>query len=125
MTPSDGRYAGLLHLIALANILKVKVRSIYPDVFPNILRPMLNVTISPMVERAGSQNRCVSILWCHTSWPRLDANPLHWKLNHFVPLLPAGPSKDAHSGQSKSSGSPPAKRISLLPRLLVYSAAAV
>ena len=50
-TTSNGRNACLLHIIALVDVLRSKVRSVYPDLFPNALRPLLNLTISPSVPR--------------------------------------------------------------------------
>ena len=65
-TTSDGRDVCLLHLIALVDVLQSKVRSVYPDLFPNVLRPLLNLTISPSVSR---KDVLVSVLWCSTKNP--------------------------------------------------------
>ncbi|CAF2129299.1 unnamed protein product [Rotaria magnacalcarata] len=80
-------FSELYEIVALCNVLKCNIRSIYPNldfreymaIFNNIFKPT-----PPLIA-----NGEITIFWCHTL-DEVDARAVNngtWSPNHFVPLL--------------------------------------
>ena len=80
-------FSELYEIVALSNVLKCNIRSIYPRIG---YRPDLNV-MNTTYEYAQSKLpfNTVFILWTHTlnEMDARNSNNGNWTPNHFVPLL--------------------------------------
>ena len=78
-----GTYLGIWQLFALASVLGINVKSVYPNRGnPNVQRD-LHRTIFP--KEASSTNKVIHIMW--TTTRAEDMTQQHFVPNHFVPLV--------------------------------------
>ena len=83
-TRANGCYALLYHLCVIANILKVRINSVYPEVNKG-LRPLLHTTVEPLDCPTRAE---ITIMWSSTV--KASKNVTFVRLNHCLPLLSAG-----------------------------------
>jgi len=76
-------YLGSFQIFALANVLRMKIYSVYPELGNKLVRKHLNRKIPPRLPELSTDT--AKILWCS---PRSDMKAMQWVPNHFVPLLP-------------------------------------
>ncbi|KAK3762158.1 hypothetical protein RRG08_024963 [Elysia crispata] len=79
-----GHALGLWQVEAFANVLGVKIVSIYPTKGPSVMRKLLDCHVMPRKDRRIYPHD-VPILWTSN---RSDMNETYWVANHIVPLLP-------------------------------------
>ena len=75
-------YSSLRHIAALANVLNVNIRSVYPDVE----NPCVKVNELNQVFTPDTNTKCNSeyvIMWTHLT----ITNRKNWRPNHFVPCV--------------------------------------
>ncbi|KAK3790143.1 hypothetical protein RRG08_056574 [Elysia crispata] len=79
-----GHALGLWQVEAFANVLGVKIVSIYPTKGLSVMRKLLDCHVMPREDRRIYPHD-VPILWTSN---RSDMNETYWVANHIVPLLP-------------------------------------
>ena len=82
-----GSYASLQHIIALASVVGVKIRSIYPK-YNVKFRSFMNTTAFPKSFSTESPSSMLTIMW--SSCQKHDCSQL-WNPNHFVAVIPVFP----------------------------------
>ena len=87
------KYMGVWQIFAIANILKMTIKSIYPMRGPEFIRKHLHRNIIPNGARHKQCDENVGILWTSMS-DDFQAGPAGWTPNHFVVCLPAQDSAD-------------------------------
>ena len=83
LSPINGSYCSPWAMHAMATVLGVPIRSVYPPVNGCLDRTVaiLNTTFQPRIQ---SKDQPIIILWTHVLLPGEGT----WRPNHFVPLLP-------------------------------------
>ena len=80
-------YSELFEIVALCNVLRCNIRSVYPRIDFHDSMAILNDVFTPIAPNVGNCN--ISILW--SSCLNEQDNRMHnngmWNPNHFVPLL--------------------------------------
>lgn len=91
-------YSELYEIVALTNVLKCNIRSIYPEMENRPDLSVMNTTFRPIGGSSSSETIC--IFWTHTldEMSVRSRNAGTWSPNHFVPLL--YPSEDTVSSTS-------------------------
>ena len=80
-----GTYSSLQHMWALATMMGVSVRSVYPQ--ENVtLRGLLHNLLHPRIVLPGQYTVTVNIMWSAMTVKHALSSGL-WRPNHFVPLL--------------------------------------
>lgn len=94
-TTKSGKYASLVHIYALPNVLNRPVQSVYPDI-PNAgVDPHIhNQTIQPWQQ---SQSDHMTFMWSHLTDAGRTDGP--WDPNHFVLLVPLSKSNKRKTGK--------------------------
>lgn len=80
-------FSELYEIVALSNVLKCNIRSIYPRIDFRSDLNIMNTTFEPT--QSSSKSEIIHIFWTHTkneTYVR-SSNAGHWTPNHFVPLL--------------------------------------
>ena len=83
----DSSFSELYEIVALSNVLKCNIRSIYPKIDYRIDLHIMNNIFEHAQSTDASKTIC--ILWTHTQsevYAR-QSNAGNWSPNHFVPLL--------------------------------------
>ena len=76
-------YLSMFHVVALANVLKCSVQSVYPKYAGHLLRDEYHTLIQP---QNLEDSEILHIMWSSTSGMRQRES--QWVPNHFVPLVP-------------------------------------
>ena len=79
----DGDFMDIYACKAGAEVIGVPIHSVYPNYMYNVLRPDMHRVFQPM---NGRDSRMAFIMWTRTDGVKLE--PVKWKPNHFVLLLP-------------------------------------
>ena len=83
-TTQSGTYCNMWHVRALSSVLRLPVRSIYPD-YNHYIRPLLNRVVMPRKEVQCNAEQCpINIMWTRAG-PMCTHGP--WSPNHFVPCI--------------------------------------
>lgn len=80
-TTRNSTYSGLMHMAALSNILKAKIRSVYPGVSHcGINLDAMNMTFG------ADYSKSITVMWTHMENTTINKA---WTPNHFVLLVSA------------------------------------
>lgn len=77
-------FMGIWQMFALSSVLKMPIRSVYPDKGNPIVRKHLNRRIVPRVQVSECE---ALIMWTSTRHHVSSMSDLYWIPNHFVPVL--------------------------------------
>ena len=96
-----GQFSSVWTMIALCNVIKVPIKSLYPCLNGSKDLPFmkLNQTFQPTGIKSGDNKEPIRVMWTHTQMPRKGKT---WTPNHFVPVV--------NSSQVNSS-KPPAAHV--------------
>lgn len=80
-------FSELYEIVALCNVLKCNIRSIYPKIDFQEYMAFINTLFTP--NSSTTANNEITILWSNANNERdaRDANRGSWSPNHFVPLM--------------------------------------
>ena len=81
-TREDKIHAGFLNLLALSNVLRLSIKSWYPDFGAAKYKVVFNSTICPTKKQIAGSSNCLNILFCF-----LGNRQKTFTQNHFVPLI--------------------------------------
>ncbi len=99
-TCNNQSYSELYEIVALANVLRCEVQSVYPYIDYRAEMKIMNAVYKP-IETSVSYNRRVVIFWTNTkdelSTKARPGSGGVWSPNHFVPLI------QAHRGDRATS----------------------
>ena len=95
-TCNNNRFCELYEIVALANVLRCEIQSVYPYIDYRAEMKIMNTIYKPATVSVSKIRRIV-IFWTNTKdelvvRARPDCRGI-WSPNHFVPLLPANRSK--------------------------------
>ena len=84
----DHTYSELFEIVALCNVLRCNIRSVYPRIDLHYSLAILDSVFTPIA--SNSATCTISILWssCTNEQVNRLAHNGTWSPNHFVPLLP-------------------------------------
>ena len=86
-TSRDGYWVGLIHFLAIANVIGYTIKSFYPrnDCLCETMKLLLNSCMPPTHAQSAGQ---ITIMWSHTN--STAAEQTTFAPNHFVPLADNG-----------------------------------